>query len=156
MLVFPMPALGPEDDDLSAESARIALVLAAAVAWRALTVSASCAMVVLRSSVSLMAVAQEADEDEVGDVGAAGGVGEVCGKERIAGIVIPGCQVPRHPTTPDRDYVACSCAPVLTARFCPSAGGLRLVEREIRNDNLLAALPTRLITGLYGHWPNQL
>jgi hypothetical protein len=72
-------------------------------------------------------------EDDVGDGGArlVAVVRWVEGrwivKERIAGIVIPDFQVPRHPMTPDRDYVTRSCAPVLTTRLCPSAGGLRTI-----------------------------
>jgi hypothetical protein len=80
-----------------------------------------------------MSATQEATTDEVGDDGAVaggggtGGRGEVeCeGEDNLA--LIPGCQVPRHPTPPDHDYIARSHAPVLTVRLCPSAGGLRLI-----------------------------
>jgi hypothetical protein len=41
--------------------------------------------------------------------------------------IVAVCQVPQCLAPPDRDYGARSRAPVLTVRFCPSAGGLRLV-----------------------------
>lgn len=81
VLVSPVPGLKAEDDGLAAESSRMALALASTVACRALTLSVSCAMVAMRSLVA-MAAAQEADDNDVGDGGAAtGGGGSVAGVE---------------------------------------------------------------------------
>ena len=49
-------------------------------------------------------------------------------RPRLAGLHF--CQVPRHPTTQDRDYGARSRAPGFTARFYPSAGGLMRIEEN--------------------------
>jgi hypothetical protein len=51
-------------------------------------------------------------------------------KERIAWIVIPGCQVSWLPGSPDHDYITHSRALGLTMRLYPSAGGLRTVGEE--------------------------